>query len=122
MIKNFLLVALGGALGSVLRYLFSLLIKHNYLPLSTFAVNIIGSFFIGLVMGYASNHHEGFGEWRLFLATGICGGFTTFSSFSWENINLMEHGRYAVASLYIGGTLLLGFTATVFGYWITRFL
>jgi CrcB protein len=118
-LKNFILVAIGGSLGSVLRYFFSIVIKHNYFPLATFAVNVIGCFLIGLIMGWASKNQD-FGEWRLFLATGICGGFTTFSSFSWESISLLEHERYAAFGLYLTGSILLGFAATFIGYWLTK--
>jgi len=70
-------------------------------------------------MGWASKNQD-FGEWRLFLATGICGGFTTFSSFSWESISLLEHERYAAFGLYLTGSILLGFAATFIGYWLTK--
>lgn len=118
-LKNFILVAVGGSVGSVLRYLFAVAIKHESFPFSTFIVNILGSFIIGLIMGIASKH-EGFGEWRLFLATGICGGFTTFSSFSWESINLLEQQRYLSFTYYLTGTLFLGLTATLIGYLIIK--
>ncbi|MDE3144732.1 MAG: fluoride efflux transporter CrcB [Bacteroidota bacterium] len=118
-LKNFILVAVGGSIGSVLRYLFAVTIKHEYFPFSTFIVNILGSFIIGLIMGIASKH-AGFGEWRLFLATGICGGFTTFSSFSWESINLLEQQRYLSFTYYLTGTLFLGLTATLIGYLIIK--
>ncbi len=119
MVKNFILVAAGGTIGSVLRYWFSIIIKHNYLPFATFTVNVIGCFIIGLVMGWVSKNNS-LGEWRLFLATGICGGFTTFSSFSWENINLLEHERYVAFGLYLSASILLGLSATVVGYWLTK--
>jgi len=118
-LKNILLVALGGMLGSVLRYLASLLITHNSFPAATFTVNVCGCFAIGLIMGLAG-HTEGFGEWRLFLATGVCGGFTTFSAFSWESINLMQQGRYGAFAVYAGGSFILGLGATLAGYLITR--
>ncbi len=117
--KNFILVALGGMIGSALRYLFSVLIKHNTFPLATLTVNIIGSLIIGVVMAVAAKQ-DGFGEWRLFLATGICGGFTTFSAFSWECVNMLEQHRYGSFTLYVGGSLVLGLGATLLGYWITK--
>ncbi len=119
MFKNFILVSIGGTIGTVLRYLFSLTIKHDSFPYATFFVNIIGSLFIGLIMGVAAKH-TGFGEWRLFLATGICGGFTTFSSFSWECITMLEQQRYGSFGLYLCGSLLLCFTATFIGYFIIK--
>lgn len=118
-LKNFILVAVGGSVGSALRYLFAVTVKHESFPFSTFIVNILGAFIIGLIMGIASKH-AGFGEWRLFLATGICGGFTTFSSFSWECINLLEQQRYLSFTYYLTGTLFLGLTATLIGYLIIK--
>ena len=117
--KNILLVGLGGMLGSVLRYLISHFIKHESLPYATFIVNIVGSIVIGLIMGIASKQ-EVFTNWRLFLATGICGGFTTFSAFAWENFQLLHQERYGSFVLYTGATLALGLAAVAFGYWITK--
>lgn len=119
MIRNFILVGIGGTIGSMLRYLFSVIIRHDRFPFATFTVNIIGCLIIGIVMGLAAKH-AGFGEWRLFLATGICGGFTTFSSFSWECINMLEQQRYGSFGLYLCGSLLLGFAATFIGYFIIK--
>jgi len=118
-LKNYILVAVGGAVGSVLRYMFSMLIKHDAFPFATFSVNIIGSFLIGIIMGMVTIHH-GFGEWRLFVATGICGGFTTFSSFSWECINMLHQERYLAFTYYLSGSLLLGMAATLIGYLIIK--
>lgn len=119
MLKNFLLVGLGGMTGSVLRYAFSLLIKHNTFPYATLAVNIIGSLMIGVVMGIASKQ-DYFGDGRLFLATGICGGFTTFSAFSWECMQMLQQNRYYSAALYIGLSFLLGLMAVIAGYMLTK--
>ena len=118
-LKNFILVGIGGAIGSLLRYLFFVTVKHNTFPFATFTVNIIGSLLIGIIMGFASKH-AGFGEWRLFLATGICGGFTTFSAFSWECINMLEHECYLTFTYYLTGSLLLGLAATLIGYLLTK--
>ena len=117
--KNILLVGLGGMIGSVLRYLTSYLIKHESFPYATFVVNIAGSLLIGAIMGIAARQ-ENFGNWRLFLATGICGGFTTFSAFAWENMQLLEQQRYGSFVLYTGGTLVLGLAAVTVGYWMTK--
>lgn len=117
--RNILLVGFGGMIGSSLRYLVSHFIRHESYPYATFIVNIAGSLLIGLVMGIASRE-EGFANWRLFLATGICGGFTTFSAFAWENMQLLHHARYGAFVLYTGTTLVLGIAAVTLGYWITK--
>jgi CrcB protein len=70
-------------------------------------------------MGVAARH-EGFGNWRIFLATGICGGFTTFSAFAWENLQMLEQYRYGSFLVYMLGTLLLGGLAVFLGYLITK--
>jgi CrcB protein len=119
LIKNILLVGLGGMIGSVLRYLTTHFIRHESFPYATFTVNIAGSFLIGAIMGIAAKQ-EGFANWRLFLATGICGGFTTFSAFAWENMQLLSQQRYGSFVVYTGGTLVLGLLMVTFGYWITK--
>ena len=116
MIKNILLVGLGGAAGSMLRYAFSVWFKHANFPLATFLVNIIGSFVIGLVFAYALRSESFAINWRLFLAAGICGGFTTFSAFSLESLSLLQQQRIGMFFLYVIGSLLLGLAATWLGY------
>ncbi|MES2332781.1 MAG: fluoride efflux transporter CrcB [Bacteroidota bacterium] len=119
MLKNIILVGLGGMIGSMLRYLVSYFIRHESFPYATFTVNITGSFLIGLIMGIAAKQ-EGFANWRLFLATGICGGFTTFSAFAWENMQLLNQDRSGAFLLYTGCSLVLGLGAVALGYWITK--
>jgi len=117
--KNIILVGFGGMIGSVLRYLGSHFIKHDSFPYATFTVNMIGSLLIGVIMGFAARQ-EGFANWRLFLATGICGGFTTFSAFAWENLQLLNQQRYGAFLMYTGGSLALGLAAVTLGYWLTK--
>ena len=119
LLKNILLVAAGGMTGSVLRYLVSTLVKHESFPSATLIVNLTGSLLIGLIMGYLAQKHH-LGDWRLFLATGICGGFTTFSAFSWESIQLREQQRFGTFISYSVLTLIGGFTATFLGYWLMK--
>jgi CrcB protein len=116
MLKNFLLVGFGGAIGSMLRYGASLLANFTYFPYATLAVNIIGSFIIGLVLGLSLREEYFLHNWKLFLATGICGGFTTFSSFSAENLELFQTGRSTLALVYIVGSVISGIIAVWLGY------
>ena len=116
MLKNILLVGLGGAAGSMLRYAFSVWFKHASFPLATFLVNVIGSFIIGLVFAYSLRSESFATNWRLFLAAGICGGFTTFSAFSLESLQLLQQQRVGIFFLYVIGSVLLGLAATWFGY------
>lgn len=116
MLRNILLVGLGGAIGSMLRYGASLLLVTKYFPYATLAVNIIGSFIIGLVFALSIKEESFFYNWRLFLATGICGGFTTFSAFSLENLGLLQNGKYIMAISYIAISIVGGLVATWLGY------
>ncbi len=102
---DIMLVALGSAIGGVGRHLASLLIPYDpaagSLPVATLSVNIAGSFLIGLVAAHAAR--GGFGDPRaaLFLATGVCGGFTTFSAFSLQMVGLLQQGEPAAAAVYV---------------------
>lgn len=115
--KAFLLVAAGGALGSVLRYLAQILLKDfsTAFPFNTFLVNIVGCFIIGYVFAGFSKT-PGFDQLRLFLVIGILGGFTTFSSFAVESIELFRSGLFTKALLYVLLSNVLGITAAWFGY------
>ena len=117
--KHILLVGFGGMLGSILRYTASLVIKQPNFPYSTLLVNIIGSLFIGMIMAWSAKQ-ESTEFWQLLLATGICGGFTTFSAFAWENLQLLNEQRYAHFCLYALGTLILGLIAVAIGYWLIK--
>jgi len=117
--KNVLLVGLGGAMGSMARYLVALGLERvswMALPLGTLTVNVLGSLIIGLLIGISEKSILLTVEWRMFLMVGICGGFTTFSSFTGENLMLMRNGQTPSLLLYTGLSLLLGFTAVYLGY------
>jgi len=118
MFKNFLLVGLGGALGSMLRYGTYLLIGQKNFPYSTLLINIIGSLIIGVIIGFELKHVQVHDEWSLFLAVGICGGFTTFSSFSIENVMLLQSGKLFLSAIYIFSSLLICLGASWLGYLI----
>lgn len=111
---NILLVAVGGAIGSLLRYGCSRLWNSPAFPYGTLAVNIIGSFLIGLLFAVLSKQADE--QKRLLLITGFCGGFTTFSAFSLEGLQLLQQTKFAVFFLYTFATVSLGLTATYFGF------
>ena len=103
-------VALGGALGSLARYALSGWVQHasgSLFPFGTLAVNVAGSFIIGLVLGFDAERFLIPAPWRLFLTTGFCGGFTTFSTFSYETLALIEDQQWWAA----GGNALLNVAA-----------
>ena len=108
MIRNLLLVALGGAGGSVLRYLLSNI--NTSFPWGTFAVNVLGSFLIGLLVGLMSKGVLS-PEMNLLLVTGFCGGFTTFSTFANESFSMMKAGDVLLTALYVGASVIIGILA-----------
>ena len=108
MIRNLLLVALGGAGGSVLRYLLSNI--NTSFPWGTFAVNVLGSFIIGLLVGLMSKGVLS-PEMKLLLVTGFCGGFTTFSTFANESFSMMKAGVVLLTALYVGASVIIGILA-----------
>lgn len=125
MIKNILLIGLGGSIGSIARYFVSRLnnqIEWLSIPIGTLAVNVIGSFLIGFLVGISEKSPILTVELRMFLMVGLCGGFTTFSSFSGENLMLMRNGQFLPLFLYTGLSILLGFTAVYLGYISTKLL
>ena len=116
MIQNYLLIGLGGALGSMLRYACNFLIGQKLFPVATLLVNTSGCFIIGIVMALSLKNEAFNHNWKLFLATGICGGFTTFSAFSLENFELLQTGKPMMMLLYSAASLLLGITAVWIGF------
>lgn len=120
--KAALLIFLGGGLGSVLRfgvYKFMQHLGYSFVY-GTFAVNIIGSLILGFLLGYSLKEIQLPGNLLLFLATGFCGGFTTFSTFSAENQEFLRSGDYLSFSLYALGSLILGIIAVSVGLLLSK--
>ena len=112
-----LLIGIGSFIGGILRYLISLSIQSKIFstfPFGTLTVNILGSFVIGIIFGFSEKFNLA-PEWRLFLATGICGGFTTFSSFSLETMTMLQEGQYLYGVSYITFSILFGLIAVFLG-------
>ena len=125
MIKNILLIGAGGFLGSIARYFVSLLnlsISFYSVPVGTLLVNVTGSLIIGFLTGIADKSMILSTEWRRFLMVGLCGGFTTFSTFTNENLMLLHNGQLLTVLLYTGLSIFLGFLAVYIGYVITNLL
>jgi len=121
--KAILLVFLGGGLGSVCRYLVNrwvVGIVTSVFPAGTFLVNIIGCFLIGFLVFYTGRTGQGMVVWRLLLVTGFCGGFTTFSSFSFENMQLLNEHQLLIFLLYVLLSVALGLGATYMGILAAR--
>jgi CrcB protein len=121
--KSILVIWLGGGLGSVLRYLMQIGISRLFtvsFPAGTFIVNITGCFIIGVLYGIANRYSWLTIEWRLFLITGMCGGYTTFSSFSYEGIALFRQENYLYFFLYTILSVVIGLLATFGGTYVVK--
>ena len=118
LLKTTLIIALGGALGSVARFMLSKLISESSttsFPLSTLIVNVLGCLIIGFVYALFDNKENASVALKQFLAIGFCGGFTTFSTFSNESFNLYQLQHFTQLALYITASVVLGFFAIALG-------
>ena len=115
--RVFLLVGLGGFLGSVCRYALSLLplTGKTGFPFATLLINVIGSLLIGILAGIAQREIAWHADWFAFLRTGFCGGFTTFSTFALETAELMSGGQSVWGFAYVAASILLGLGAIYAG-------
>lgn len=117
MLANCLCVGAGGCVGAVARYLLGLAIlaHQSGFPLGTFAVNVAGAFAIAFIATWFLRNAGLDGRMLLFLMTGVCGGFTMFSSFTWESLQLIQRGDILVAGAYIVGSCALCLVAALVG-------
>jgi len=122
--QNFLLVGIGGALGAMARYGASIAIARQWphaFPLGTMLINIVGSFAMGAFVGLLARTTPAWApELRLFIAIGVLGGFTTFSSFSLDTIVLIERGEIAEATLYVLLSVVVCLVGLYLGLLVTR--
>lgn len=123
MFNNLLLVGAGGAAGSILRYLCQRWINEAYqhtFPLATFLINIVGCLLIGIFYAMAEKGSIFTPQTRLLLITGFCGGYTTFSTFAFENMTLLRSSDLLYCLLYILGSVILGVLAVYFGVFLIK--
>ena len=112
--RSLLFIGIGSFIGGICRYLLQQFIQNNYpssIPFGTLIVNITGCFAIGLVYELAAKGNLLSSEMRLFHATGICGGYTTFSSFAYENVSMVLDGEFYYSILYLVLSVVVGFGA-----------
>lgn len=123
MFKTVLIVGTGGFMGSVARYLTQVYVEklfHTTFPLGTFIANILGSLIIGIVFAFAEKGNLMSPEWRIFLTVGFCGGFTTFSSFAYNNFSFLKEQNLLPFFLNIGLSVVLGILAVYLGVLLVR--
>src|SRR5687768_8161089 len=123
-ITHFLLVGAGGCIGSMARHLTVISVDKRLnaiFPFGTFAVNVVGSFILGFILAWLTKKTGAHNEaWKMFLGTGFCGGFTTFSTFTAENLNLFEQKLPATALAYIGLSVIAGLLSVWAGVMLGR--
>lgn len=123
MLKTLIFIGAGGFVGSIARYLLSQIIQQNAtssFPWGTLVVNVVGSLLIGLFYGLSERGAIGSSEARLFLTVGLCGGFTTFSTFSNENLALLRDGQFSFFAMYVFASVVLGLVAVLGGFALTK--
>ena len=120
--KQLLLVFVGGGFGSVLRYIIGKYLNNpqDGIPYGTFATNILGSLLIGIILGLAAKNDTLSSNQTLLLATGFCGGFTTFSTFAYENHVFLKTGDFTSFALYTIASFVIGFLAVFFGLFLVK--
>ncbi len=120
--KQLLIVFIGGGFGSILRFLVGKWLNNSGdgIPYGTFAANIVGSFLIGIILGLAAKHNSLSENQTLLLATGFCGGFTTFSTFAYENHVLLKSGDFTSFAIYTIASFIIGFLAVFLGMYLVK--
>jgi len=120
--KQLILVFVGGGFGSALRFLFGKYLNNTQtgIPYGTFAANIIGSLLIGIILGLAAKNNALTQNHTLLLATGFCGGFTTFSTFAYENHVFLKSGDFMSFAVYTISSFTLGFLAVFLGMFLIK--
>lgn len=120
--KQLLLVFLGGGFGSVLRYLIGKYLNspESGIPYGTFAANILGSLFIGIILGLVAKNDALSQNQTLLLATGFCGGFTTFSTFAYENHVFLKNGDFITFAFYTIASFVVAFLAVFAGMYLVK--
>ena len=120
---SYLVVFIGAGIGGSIRHGMNLWVARllgTHFPYHTFLINIVGSLAMGLVAGWFAERGGAAGNTRLFLATGVLGGFTTFSAFSLDAVLLWERHEHLLAALYVGGSVAIAIAGLMLGLWIMR--
>ena len=120
--KQLVLVFIGGGFGSIARYALAKYFNSEVtgIPYGTFMANVLGSLLIGIILGFAAKSETLTSNQTLLLATGFCGGFTTFSTFAYENHVFLKSGDFMNFFLYAVGSFILGFAAVFLGMFLVK--
>lgn len=122
---NYILISIGAAIGGVFRYGLASFIQkrvESFFPYGTLVVNITGSFVLGFIMYYLDEKEFLSPQMRLFLTVGLCGGFTTFSTFSYETLNLIKNSQFLLAASNVLGSVFLCLIAIYLAYVLSKSL
>jgi len=125
MLKSLLIVGTGSFIGGAMRYLLSTNIKNMYgqtFPWGTLVVNLLGCFVFGIIFALFSKHNSTDNTFCLLLTTGICGGFTTFSTFANESVQMIQNGNIGEFIGYMATSVIVGIALIALGYWIVKVL
>lgn len=125
MLKSLLIVGTGSFIGGAMRYLLSTYIKNMYgqtFPWGTLVVNLLGCFVFGIIFALFSKHNSTDNTFYLLLTTGICGGFTTFSTFANESVQMIQNGNIGEFIGYMATSVIVGIALIALGYWIVKVL
>ena len=125
MTRSLILVGIGSCVGGITRYLTQLFVQKHYpssFPFGTLSVNVTGCFLIGIIYALADRGNILSPAMRLLLATGFCGGFTTFSSFAYENISLLRDDEFFYTSMYILLSVVIGLLAAYLGILLIKLI
>ena len=125
MLKPLLIVGAGSFIGGAMRYLLSTLMKNVFgqgFPWGTLSVNLLGCFLFGVVFAVFSKNSSADNTLYLLLTTGVCGGFTTFSTFANESVQMLQHGNISGFIGYVATSVIAGFLLLALGYWIVKAL
>ena len=123
MLKSILLVGIGSFFGGALRYVVSLLMKglcSQGFPWATLLVNLVGCFAFGVIFALFGKFSSSGSAWCLLLTTGVCGGFTTFSTFANESVQMLQNGNLGGFVGYVATSLVAGLALVALGYWIIK--
>ena len=123
MLRTLVIIGIGGSIGSIFRYLTSVVVEKYFVtifPYATLIVNILGCVLIGVTIGWLEKNQLMNSNIKWFLVTGFCGGFTTFSAFGYENIRLLQNRNIALAFAYIGTSVILGLGSVWLGLTLVK--